>query len=99
MLLEGYDRQRLIVTIPFVCKVLEQGAQSKVFRPPNPWLMAILKFLVELYDSADLKLTLKFEIEVLCKCLSLELKGKATLFIMHPQNYLSLKQIFLLLQF
>jgi CCR4-NOT transcription complex subunit 1 len=38
--------------------------------------MAILKLLVELYEFADLKLNLKFEIEVLCKSLSLELKGK-----------------------
>lgn len=76
MLLEGYDSNRLIVVIPFVCKVLEQCSESKVFRPPNPWLMAILKLLVELYDSADLKLNLKFEIEVLCKGLSIELKGR-----------------------
>ncbi|KAI9468493.1 MAG: CCR4-Not complex component, Not1-domain-containing protein [Benjaminiella poitrasii] len=75
LLLEGYDTQRLIVVIPFVCKVLEQCAHSHVFRPPNPWTMAILKLLVELYDYAELKLNLKFEIEVLCKSLSLELKS------------------------
>ncbi|KAI8885796.1 Not1-domain-containing protein [Backusella circina FSU 941] len=74
LLLEGYDSNRLIVVIPFVCKILEQCSESKVFKPPNPWLMAILKLLVELYDSADLKLNLKFEIEVLCKGLSIELK-------------------------
>ncbi|KAI8372978.1 CCR4-Not complex component, Not1-domain-containing protein [Radiomyces spectabilis] len=73
LLLEGYDNNRLIVVIPFVCKVLEQCGKSRVFRPPNPWLMAILKLLVELYQFADLKLNLKFEIEVLCKSLSLEL--------------------------
>lgn len=76
LLLEGYDTQRLIVIIPFTCKVLEQCAHSKVFKPPNPWLISILKLLVELYESADLKLNLKFEIEVLCKTLCLELKGK-----------------------
>ncbi|KAI7898110.1 CCR4-Not complex component, Not1-domain-containing protein [Cokeromyces recurvatus] len=75
LLLEGYDSQRLIVVIPFVCKVLEQCANSKIFKPPNPWTMSILKLLVELYDCADLKLNLKFEIEVLCKSLSLELKA------------------------
>ncbi|KAI8097006.1 CCR4-Not complex component, Not1-domain-containing protein [Halteromyces radiatus] len=74
LLLEGYDSNRLIVVIPFVCKVLEQCSNSKVFKPPNPWVMAILKLLVELYQFADLKLNLKFEIEVLCKSLSLELK-------------------------
>lgn len=76
--MEGYDTQRLIVVIPFTCKVLEQCANSKVFSPPNPWLISILKLLVELYEFAELKLNLKFEIEVLCKSLSLELKGKIT---------------------
>ncbi|KAI8988678.1 CCR4-Not complex component, Not1-domain-containing protein [Pilobolus umbonatus] len=73
LLLEGYDTNRLIVIIPFVCKVLEQGTKNTVFIPPNPWVMAILKLLVELYENADLKLNLKFEIEVLCKSLSIEL--------------------------
>ena len=74
--MEGYDTQRLIVVIPFVCKVLEQCIHSSVFKPPNPWLVAILRLMVELYDFAELKLNLKFEIEVLCKTLSLDLKGK-----------------------
>lgn len=75
LLLEGYDTNRLIVVIPFVCKVLEQGTKNTVFVPPNPWVMAILKLLVELYQHADLKLNLKFEIEVLCKSLSVELSS------------------------
>ncbi|KAK4047270.1 CCR4-NOT core subunit cdc39 [Microbotryomycetes sp. JL221] len=74
LLIQGYDSNRLIVAIPFVCKVLEQSAKSRVFKPPNPWLMAILRLLVELYQFAELKLNLKFEIEVLCKSLNLELK-------------------------
>jgi len=73
LLVEGYDAKRLIVAIPFVCKVLEQCARSKVFHPPNPWLMAVLRLLVELYHTAELKLNLKFEIEVLCKTLGLDL--------------------------
>ncbi|BGP66545.1 CCR4-NOT core subunit cdc39 [Rhodotorula toruloides] len=74
LLIEGYDSNRLIVAIPFVCKVLEQCSKSRVFRPPNPWLMAILRLLVELYQFAELKLNLKFEIEVLCKSLDVDLK-------------------------
>jgi CCR4-NOT transcription complex subunit 1 len=75
-LLEGFDNHRLIVVIPFVCKVLEQGSKTTVFKPPNPWVMAILRLLVELYQFADLKLNLKFEIEVLCKSLNIDLNGK-----------------------
>lgn len=76
LLLEGFDNNRLIVVIPFVCKVLEQGSKTNVFKPPNPWVMGILKLLVELYQFADLKLNLKFEIEVLCKTLNIDLNGK-----------------------
>ena len=75
LLLEGYEHKRLIVVIPFVCKVLEQSSHSKVFRPPNPWLNAIMKLLAELYYFAELKLNLKFEIEVLCKNLKLDING------------------------
>lgn len=74
LLLEGYETQRLLLVIPFTCKVLAQGANSLVFKPPNPWLMEIVSVLVELYHFADLKLNLKFEIEVLCKDLSLDFK-------------------------
>ncbi|EKV05850.1 Ccr4-Not transcription complex subunit (NOT1), putative [Penicillium digitatum] len=75
LLLEGYDTQRLMVTIPFTCKVLVQATKSTVFKPPNPWLMDILGLLLELYHFAELKLNLKFEIEVLCKDLDLDHKA------------------------
>ncbi|KAJ3574560.1 hypothetical protein NP233_g1693 [Leucocoprinus birnbaumii] len=73
LLIEGYTNSRLIVAIPFVCKTLEPCARSKVFRPPNPWLMAVISLLAELYHHAELKLNLKFEIEVLCKALEINL--------------------------
>ncbi|KAJ6618288.1 Not1-domain-containing protein [Mycena sp. CBHHK59/15] len=73
LLLEGYDSGRLVVAIPFVCKTLEPCAKSKIFRAPNPWLMAVISLLAELYHFAELKLNLKFEIEVLCKGLDIDL--------------------------
>ena len=73
LLVEGYDNGRLIVAIPFVCKTLEPAAKSRVFRPPNPWLMAVISLLTELYHFAELKLNLKFEIEMLCKALDIGL--------------------------
>jgi CCR4-NOT transcription complex subunit 1 len=75
LLMEALDTQRLLVVIPFVCKVLVQGAMSSVFRPPNPWLMDMIHLLIELYHHADLKLNLKFEIEVLCKGLNLDVRS------------------------
>ncbi|KAI9341268.1 CCR4-Not complex component, Not1-domain-containing protein [Zopfochytrium polystomum] len=74
LLLEGYDSDRLIVVIPFVCKVLEQCQSSKVFKPPNPWLMAIMKLLSELYHFADLKMNLQLPIIILCKNIGLDIE-------------------------
>jgi CCR4-NOT transcription complex subunit 1 len=75
LLIEAHDTKRLIVVIPFVCKVLIQGAASNVFRPPNPWLMDIIHLLIDLYHNAELKLNQKFEIEVLCNGLNLDHKS------------------------
>ena len=72
LLIEAHDTKRLVVALPFVCKVLQSGYESAVFRPPNPWLMDIIHLLIELYHHAELKLNLKFEIEVLCKTLKLD---------------------------
>ncbi|PCH38713.1 Not1-domain-containing protein [Wolfiporia cocos MD-104 SS10] len=73
LLIEGYDNGRLIVAVPFVCKTLEPCAKSKVFKPPNPWLMAVISLLAELYRYAEMKSLLKFEIELLCKALDINL--------------------------
>ncbi|KAI9792818.1 MAG: hypothetical protein M1816_001550 [Peltula sp. TS41687] len=72
LLIEAYETQRLIIVIPFSCKVLALANKSIVFKPPNPWLMEIIGLLIELYHFAELRLQLKFEIEVLCKELSLD---------------------------
>ncbi|KAI8149734.1 CCR4-Not complex component, Not1-domain-containing protein [Fennellomyces sp. T-0311] len=73
LLLDSYDQNRLIVAIPLTCKVLQEAQDSKIFKPPNPWLMKILKLLAELYWHEDLRLNLKFEIELLYKTLGLDL--------------------------
>ena len=66
-------QQELMYVVPFVAKVLESCAKSKVFKPPSPWTMGIMNLLSELHQEHDLKLNLKFEIEVLCKALNIEL--------------------------
>ncbi|EPZ34325.1 CCR4-Not complex, Not1 subunit of unknown function DUF3819 domain-containing protein [Rozella allomycis CSF55] len=73
MINEGYESNRLIVAIPFVCKFLEQSVGSMVFKPNNPWIMRLLRLLVEMYHFADLKLNLKFEVEVLCNKIQVDL--------------------------
>lgn len=71
LLIEGFDTQRLLIVIPFTCNVLIQAAKSVVFKPPNPWIIEIVRVLSELYHHAEIKLNQKFEIEVLCKELNI----------------------------
>uniref|UniRef100_A0A671N2T8 CCR4-NOT transcription complex subunit 1 n=1 Tax=Sinocyclocheilus anshuiensis TaxID=1608454 RepID=A0A671N2T8_9TELE len=75
LLLEAYvkGQQELLYVVPFVAKVLESSLRSVIFRPQNPWTMGIMNVLAELHQEHDLKLNLKFEIEVLCKNLSLDI--------------------------
>lgn len=67
LLLEGFETERLLIVIPFTCSVLTQASRSTVFLPPNPWMVEIVRLLLEIYNDGNLKLNLKFEIEVLCK--------------------------------
>jgi CCR4-NOT transcription complex subunit 1 len=74
LLFWGYETGRLIAVCTFVAKVIEAVKDSKVFRPPNPWLMAILGVLRELHEIEDLKLNIKFEVQVLCKNIHVKLE-------------------------
>ncbi|OBZ85129.1 CCR4-NOT transcription complex subunit 1, partial [Choanephora cucurbitarum] len=73
LLTSSYEKNQLIVAIPLVCKILQHAAYSKIFKPPNPWLMGNLKVLAELYWTEGLKLNLKFEIELLYRGLEMDL--------------------------
>ena len=75
LIVEAFQKgqSELLFVVPFVAKVLEPAAKSRIFQPPNPWLMAILSVLIELHNEPDLKLNHKFEIEVLCKNLSIQM--------------------------
>lgn len=86
LLLEGYDRQRLLIVIPFTCKILESTKLSTVFKPPhNPWLMPILGLLIELYYNADLKLNQKFDIEILFKDLDVHMDDVQPTSLLHTR--------------
>ncbi|KAF2153729.1 Not1-domain-containing protein [Myriangium duriaei CBS 260.36] len=75
LLIEAHQSQRLLIALPFTCKTLAQAAQSSIFKPPNPWTMELIGLMMELYHFAELKLNLKFEIEVLCKEMGLDHKN------------------------
>jgi CCR4-NOT transcription complex subunit 1 len=75
LLLEAFykGQQELLYVVPFVAKVLEACDKSILFRPDNAWILSLLQILAELHAEPDLKLNLKFEIEVLCKALEVDL--------------------------
>ena len=79
LIIDAYKSGKMIAVMPFVSKVLEHARDSMVFRPPNPWTMAIVGLISEIYQKPDLKLNLKFEVEIMVQKLQLDLSaGKST---------------------
>lgn len=69
----AYNQGRMIAVLPFVGKILEATKDSKSYRPSNPWVMAIMSLLAEIYGLDRLKLNLKFEIEMVFRTLGLQI--------------------------
>uniref|UniRef100_A0A914DTZ4 CCR4-NOT transcription complex subunit 1 n=1 Tax=Acrobeloides nanus TaxID=290746 RepID=A0A914DTZ4_9BILA len=80
LLLEAFykGQQELLYVVPFVAKVLLSCTKSSVFAPKCSWIGGILNVLAEIHNEPDLKLNLKFEIEVLCKDLKADLQSLET---------------------
>ncbi|KAG5558355.1 hypothetical protein RHGRI_008322 [Rhododendron griersonianum] len=74
LIIEAYEKGLMIAVIPFTSKILEPCQNSLAYRPPNPWTMAILGLLAEIYVLPNLKMNLKFDIEVLFKNLGVDMK-------------------------
>ncbi|KAI3693882.1 hypothetical protein L1987_76837 [Smallanthus sonchifolius] len=74
LIIEAYEKGLMIAVIPFTSKILESCSNSLAYQPPNPWTMGVLGLLAEIYAMPNLKMNLKFEIEVLFKNLNVDLK-------------------------
>ncbi|XP_031259158.1 CCR4-NOT transcription complex subunit 1-like [Pistacia vera] len=74
LIIEAYQKGLMIAVIPFTSKILEPCQSSLAYQPPNPWTMAILGLLTEIYLMPNLKMNLKFDIEVLFKNLGVDMK-------------------------
>ncbi|OQR91282.1 CCR4-NOT transcription complex subunit [Achlya hypogyna] len=86
LLYVGYETGHLIAVTPLVAKVLEGCKKSKIFKPPNPWIMGLIHAMSELYDVPDLKLNLKFEIEVLFKSFKLNVEDQLKANLLHTRG-------------
>ncbi|VVB06762.1 unnamed protein product [Arabis nemorensis] len=79
LIIDAYEKGLLIAIIPFTSKVLEPCQRSIAYQPPNPWTMCILGLLSEVYSMPNLKMNLKFDIEIFFKNLGVDIKDvKAT---------------------
>ncbi|XWS60105.1 hypothetical protein CRYUN_Cryun07bG0005900 [Craigia yunnanensis] len=58
---KAYEKGLMIAVIPFTSKILEPCQYSLAYKPPNPWTMAILGLLAEIYALPNLKMNLKFD--------------------------------------
>ncbi|KAI3844272.1 hypothetical protein MKW92_023019 [Papaver armeniacum] len=74
LIIEAYEKGLMIAVIPFTSKILEPCQSSLAYQPPNPWTMGILSLLAEIYALPNLKMNLKFDIEVLFKNLGVDMK-------------------------
>lgn len=55
---------QLLIELWRLFQILEPCQSSLAYRPPNPWTMGILALLAEIYAMPNLKMNLKFDIEV-----------------------------------
>nr|AHK23676.1 CCR4-NOT transcription complex subunit 1-like protein [Chromera velia] len=65
LLFDAYENGRLTAILPLVCKVMCNIRQSRTFRPPNPWTVAIFALLAEIHSLQGMRTNLVFEVEVL----------------------------------
>ncbi|KAF0684179.1 Aste57867_23829 [Aphanomyces stellatus] len=85
LLYVGYETGHLIAVTPLVAKILEGCKKSRIFKPPNPWIMGLIHAMTELYSVPDLKLNLKFEIEVLFKSFKLNVEDQLKANLLHTR--------------
>jgi hypothetical protein len=75
IIFEAYETGKLMAVVPLVIKILESSSKTKVFHPKNPWIIAILSVLKELYQKPNFKKQIYYEIENLFKKLEVEIKN------------------------
>lgn len=70
-ILRAYSQGMMLPILSFVRHLMEPCATSIAFKPPNPWTMAILGLLVEIYNLEGIRTSIKFEVELLFKQMDL----------------------------
>jgi len=72
LIINAHESKKLDCILPLICKILFQGNQSgSVFKPNNAWMNAILSILAEIGEMHDIKMALKYEIQMLFRNLGI----------------------------
>ncbi|KAJ6249603.1 ccr4-not transcription complex [Anaeramoeba flamelloides] len=72
IIIQSYQAGQLDVMITFVSNILNSAVESKYFKPPNPWLMSILKLYIEIVQLPNLKMNIQFAINGLLENLEID---------------------------
>ncbi|XQJ26739.1 protein of unknown function (DUF3819)/CCR4-Not complex component, Not1, putative [Leishmania guyanensis] len=86
LLCQGIREGKLVPVVSFITRVLTSCAKSRFFCPPNPWTMAQLALLMEMYTLPHLRVTLRFELELLLKTLDQSMQDLAQYMRLHASN-------------
>ena len=63
LIIDSYINGKLLIVIPFTCKVFSFISKSKIFTINNPWINSILCLLKEIYFMHSLNNSIKKEIQ------------------------------------
>jgi CCR4-NOT transcription complex subunit 1 len=86
LLCKSMREGRLVPAVSLMTRVLMSCAKSRFFCPPNPWTMAQLVLLMEMYNLPHLRVTLRFELELLLKALDQTLQDIMQYMVRHPSH-------------
>ncbi|KPA78215.1 hypothetical protein ABB37_06376 [Leptomonas pyrrhocoris] len=86
LLCQSMREGRLVPAVSLMTRVLMSCAKSRFFCPPNPWTMAQLTLLMEMYNLPHLRVTLRFELELLLKALDQTLQDVVQYMMRHPSH-------------
>lgn len=54
ILVEGFQTKNRRLAVAFVCRIIKECGNSRVFGPRNPWVNTLLQILREIYDLSQL---------------------------------------------
>lgn len=91
LLVEAFHKgaSELHFVLPFAAKIMESIKRSTLFNKSNPWTRRILELMSAIYHN-DVKLNLKFEVEVLSQILGISIANMQQSSVLHDAAFFEL---------